>query len=113
MIFAYTWSDFLYGFYFVMGGCITPLIVSTMTLMLICIICIIAHPMGQGMYPTLIIIICALDQSFHERTQISAQASLPLSGLAFAPPHRGQSISDVSQMVPAPRSPLPAPECTA
>ncbi|KAI0690138.1 hypothetical protein C8T65DRAFT_102083 [Cerioporus squamosus] len=64
-------SAFAYGFYYVMGGCLIPLI---------------------GMYPTIIIILCALDKSLHERSHNDARMSSP----AFVAPLGRGTLSELS-----------------
>ncbi|TFK83151.1 hypothetical protein K466DRAFT_666045 [Polyporus arcularius HHB13444] len=66
-------SAFAYGFYYVMGGCLIPLI---------------------GMYPTLIIILCALDKSLHEKSHNDARMSSP----RFAVPVGHAHLSGLSSV---------------
>ncbi len=85
-------SAFAYGFYYVMGGCLIPLIVSPPA----------APPSllsgrsmrAQGMYPTLIIILCALDKSLHEKSHNDARMSSP----RFAAPVVRAHLSGLSSV---------------
>ncbi|RPD53457.1 hypothetical protein L226DRAFT_151187 [Lentinus tigrinus ALCF2SS1-7] len=67
-------SAFAYGFYYVMSGCLIPLV---------------------GMYPTLIIILCALDKSFHEKSHNTARMSSP----AFAVSPFGRQTLSLSSIL--------------
>lgn len=63
------------------------------------------------MYPTLIIILCALDKSLHERSHNAARRS-HLSAPAFAPPLGRQTISGLSDDCAFPASPSDNPSST-
>ena len=72
------------GFTYVLRGCLGTLIVSPMLLRYLSWQCSSHHWLRQGMYPTLIIIICAVDKSLHER---SARDEAPQTSIRFnAPP---------------------------
>ncbi|RDX42094.1 hypothetical protein OH76DRAFT_1488944 [Lentinus brumalis] len=69
-------SAFSYGFYYVMSGCLVPLV---------------------GMYPTLIIIVCAVDKSLYEKANEDSVANLNAS-IVFnnaSPSRRRETLSEL------------------
>ncbi|RDX41701.1 hypothetical protein OH76DRAFT_1489272 [Lentinus brumalis] len=80
---AYGVSEFAYGFSYVMSGCIVPLI---------------------GMYPSLIIIVCAVDKSLYERT---TEDIVPSGSIVFnnaSPSRRRGTLSELLSASSAYRS---------
>ncbi len=86
---------FAQGFGYVMNGCLVPIIVRTRGKPFESDECRSHWNYSQGMYPTLVIILCAVDKSLHEKSAEHELHTAP--SLVFRPPsnRRRETLSEI------------------